>query len=443
MKLVIIGTGYVGLVSGACFADIGHEVVCVDKDASKIATLQAGGIPIYEPGLEELVQKNVKLGRLGFSVAIKDALEGADAVLLAVGTPTDEASGRADLSFVFAATREVALALDRPVVVITKSTVPVGTGLKLLEILQETRPDLKCEVASNPEFLREGSALEDFMRPDRIIIGAESPHTKNIMQMLYSPMIGSGTPILFTNIATSELIKYASNAFLAMKIAYANEIADICENVGADIDMVVKGMGMDSRIGNKYMQAGPGYGGSCFPKDTNALTHIATDAGAPTKIIEAVIAANDARKENMTFKIIAACGGKVADKKIAILGLTFKANTDDMRYSPSLVIIPELIKAGAKVKAFDPVGMNEAKKLLKYQDNELVFCANATQALTEADAVVILTEWPEFKELDLGQLKKLLSHPIIIDLRNMLDGAKAVELGFKYVSVGKNFAKLS
>jgi len=439
MKLVVIGTGYVGLVSGACFADMGHNVVCVDKVASKIKTLEDGGIPIYEPGLDEVVLRNRKAGRLLFTTSLKDALKDAQAVLLAVGTPTDELSGRADLKYVFAATKEVAENIEKPVVVITKSTVPVGTGAKVLEILHKTRPELLCEVASNPEFLREGSAVQDFMKPDRVIIGAQSEHTKNIMQMLYSKMIGEGTPVLFTNIATAELIKYASNAFLAMKIAYANEVADICEGVGADVDLVIKGMGMDGRIGNKYMQPGPGYGGSCFPKDTMALTHIATDAGHPTKIIEAVINANDLRKENMAKKVISACGGSVKGKEIAVLGLTFKANTDDMRYSPSLVIIPELIKAGAKIRAFDPVGMEEAKKELcnSERDDNLQFCSSTNEALKNSDAAVILTEWQEFKELDLMAAKKLLRELVLVDLRNLLDGNKAVSLGYKYVSIGR------
>jgi UDPglucose 6-dehydrogenase len=436
MKLVVIGTGYVGLVSGACFADIGHKVVCVDKDERKIQILEDGGIPIYEPGLEEVVLRNRKSGNLLFTTILKDALKEADAVLLAVGTPTDDKTGRADLKYVFAATKEVAENIDKAVVVITKSTVPVGTGAKVLEILKNTRPELSCEVASNPEFLREGSAIEDFMHPDRVIIGAESDNTKNLMQTLYSKMIGEGTPVLFTNIPTAELIKYSSNAFLAMKIAFANEVSDICEGVGADVGLVIKGMGMDARIGSKYMQPGPGYGGSCFPKDTMALTHIATDAGYPTRIIEAVIESNDTRKENMARKIIKACGGDVKGKEIAILGLTFKSNTDDMRYSPSLVIIPELIKAGAKIKAYDPVGMYEAKKSLS-EGAELKFCHNANEAMQNSDACVILTEWQEFKELDLVGAKELLRKPVIVDLRNLLDGRKAEKLGFKYVSVGR------
>ncbi len=435
MKLVVIGTGYVGLVSGACFSDMGHHVICVDKDERKIRILEDGGIPIYEPGLEDVVKKNRESGRLLFTTSLQVALKGADAVLLAVGTPTDDNTGRADLTYVFAATKEIAENIEKPVVVITKSTVPVGTGRKVLKILQETRPDIICEVASNPEFLREGSAINDFMYPDRVIIGAESDNTKNIMQMLYSKMIGEGIPVLFTNITTAELIKYASNAFLAMKIAFVNEVADICEGTSADIDMVVKGMGMDSRISGKYMQPGPGYGGSCFPKDTKALTHIAKDAGYPTRIIEAVIDANDRRKINMANKVIIACGGDVKEKEIAILGLTFKANTDDMRYSPSLVIAPELIKAGANIRVYDPVGMNEARKELT--DTSIKWCDSANEALAGVDAFVIVTEWQEFKELNLEKTKDLLRGNVIVDLRNLLNGKQAVSLGYHYVSIGR------
>lgn len=438
MKLVVIGTGYVGLVSGACFADMGHIVTCVDNDTRKINRLNSGEIPIYEPGLDIIVQKNRASGNLLFTTSIKEAMQDAEAALLAVGTPTDENTGQADLKYVFSATREIAENLSNSIVVITKSTVPVGTGVKVLEILNKTRADLQCEVASNPEFLREGSAIKDFMHPDRVIIGAETERTKNLMQMLYSKMIGAGTPVLFTNIATAELIKYASNAFLAMKIAFTNEVADICEGVGAEIEMVLKGMGMDARIGNKYMQPGPGYGGSCFPKDTKALTHIANDAGFPTKIIEAVIDANDNRKMRMVEKIISACNSTVKDKTISILGLTFKANTDDMRYSPSLIIIPELLKAGAKIQAYDPVGMDEAKKLLK--DSEIKWCSSLQKAVSHADAVVIITEWDEFKNMDIFEIKKLLRTYLIIDLRNILDAHKATELGYKYVSIGKKYS---
>ncbi len=435
MKIVVIGTGYVGLVSGACFADMGHEVICVDKNADKIDRLNKGEIPIYEPGLEEIVRRNTTSWNLSFTTDLAIALEKAECVLLAVGTPTDEKTGRADLQYVHAAAKEVAENLKDVAVIVTKSTVPVGTGKEVAKILQETRPDLHCEVASNPEFLREGSAIEDFMHPDRIIIGAESIESKNIMQRLYRKLIGEGVPVLFTNIATSELIKYSSNAFLAMKIAYANEISDICENVGADVSMVIQGMGMDNRIGGKYMQPGPGYGGSCFPKDTLALTYIAKDAGSTTQIVESVIKSNDERKLRMADKIIAACDGSVNGKKIAILGLTFKANTDDMRYSPSLSIIPKLLDAGAKIRAYDPVGMSEAQKILT-QDG-IKWCSDSEDAISSTDAIVILTEWDAFKTLDLQQVLADMSGNILIDLRNIIDTEQASEIGFKCVTLGK------
>ncbi len=431
MKLVVIGTGYVGLVSGACFAEMGHDVVCVDKDSGKIKALKDGIIPIYEPALEDVVMKNVQQGRLSFTTSLKEALKGAEAALLAVGTPTEESNGRADLSYVFAATKEIAQNIEDNIVVITKSTVPVGTGQKILNILKEERHDVACEVASNPEFLREGSAVSDFMHPDRVIIGAESERTQNLMQQLYTKMIGAGVPVLFTNIATAELIKYASNAFLAMKIAYVNEVADICEGVGADIDLVIKGMGMDKRIGNKYMQPGPGYGGSCFPKDTK----IAKDVRYPISIIEAVIKSNDYRKTNMTKKIVKACQGDVFGKQIAILGLTFKANTDDMRYSASLVIIPELIKQGALIKVYDPVGMKEAKRIL--QQKEITWCNSAEDAIKNSTALVILTEWDEFKELNLHKTKELLSGNTLVDLRNLFDVEKVKNSGLCYIAIGK------
>lgn len=439
MRIVVIGTGYVGLVSGACLADLGHDVVCVDKDQNKIERLKLGQIPIFEPGLDVVVARTVKQKNLSFTSDLNSSLEGAEAVILAVGTPT-AADGSADLTYVFAAAKEVAQNLKNYALIITKSTVPVGTGGKIKKILETTRPELGLEVASNPEFLREGSAVTDFKEPDRIIIGAESQQAKDKMQMIYSKMIGDGTKILFTNVATAELIKYASNAFLAMKIAFVNEIADICEATGANVEMVVKGMGMDARIGNKYMSPGPGYGGSCFPKDTKALTHIAKDSGTATKIIEAVIAANDARKVNMAQKIINAAGGDVRNKTIAILGLAFKANTDDMRDSPSLDIIPILLKAGAKLKCYDPESIMEAKKLLPPTD-ALIYVDSAATATTDADAAVILTEWQEFLDLDLAELKKLMLGDVIVDLRNIIDGNKAVQHGFRYIRVGSNDTK--
>lgn len=434
MKLVVIGTGYVGLVSGACLSELGNNVICVDKDESKINKLLKGQIPIYEPGLETIVERNLASGRLAFTTNLKEALKGADCVLLAVGTPTDEEKGRADLSFIFAATEEVAKHLEKSLVVITKSTVPVGTGKKVYNLLREKRPDLDCHVVSNPEFLREGSAVEDFMKPDRIIIGVECETGKDIAQRLYQKLIGEGYPVLFTNIPTAELIKYSSNAYLAMKIAYANEIADVCEGVGANVELVIKGMGMDKRIGAKHMKPGPGYGGSCFPKDTLALTGIAEDAGFPVQIVEAVIKSNEQRKERMADKIIKAVGGDVKNKKIAILGLTFKANTDDMRYSPSLSIIPKLLDAGARVSAYDPVGMDESKKFLQ---RNIEYCSNAISAIKGADAMAIITEWDEFRHLDLNKVKKSLKGPVIVDLRNIFDQEKVEEAGLKYFSIGK------
>ncbi len=436
MRIVVIGTGYVGLVSGACFADMGHDVVCVDKSEDKISKLIKGIIPIYEPGLEEIVRRNYAAKNISFTTSLKNALfEKADVILLAVGTPTDERTGRADLKYIFAAVEEIAENLSYKTVVVTKSTVPVGTGKKVAEILAKKSSVQGCEVASNPEFLREGAAIDDFMHPDRIIIGAESAYTQNTMQMLYRNLVGEGVPILFTNIATAELIKYASNAFLATKIAFANEVADICEGVGADIDLVLKGMGMDKRIGGKYMQPGPGYGGSCFPKDTLALTYIASDAGFPTRIVESVISSNDERRQRMVHKIVAACGGNVEGKNIAILGLTFKANTDDMRYSPSLVIIPELLSQGAVVSVYDPQGMEEAKKELP--EGDIKWCKDSYKAIKDADAVVILTEWDEFKKIDLQKVKDLIKGDLIVDLRNLFDQEDVSKSGLKYVSVGR------
>lgn len=432
MKVVVIGTGYVGLVSGACLAELGSTIVCLDKDEGKIRDLKSGVIPIYEPGLEEVVSRNVGHERLSFSTDLKESLKDADAVLLAVGTPTHE--GKADLKYVFAAAEEVAEKLDRDIVMITKSTVPVGTGSKLAQILREKRPDLNCDVVSNPEFLREGSAVRDFLEPDRVVIGSNSDKGKELMQKLYRRLIGEGTPILFTNIPTAELIKYASNAYLATKIAFANEMADICEGVGADVELVIRGMGMDNRIGTKYMNPGPGFGGSCFPKDTVALTRIAADAGFRTQIVEAVVQANDRRKERMADKIIQASGGTVDGKNIAVLGLTFKANTDDMRYSPSLVIVPKLIEAGAVIQAYDPEGMQEAKK--EFKTNKISYCSGMYEALNGADLMVILTEWDEFRKLDLSKLKASLKTGLVIDLRNILDAEDVRDAGLEYVCVG-------
>jgi UDPglucose 6-dehydrogenase len=414
---------------------MGHDVVCVDKDPGKINRLNEGVIPIFEPGLEDIVKRNASNGRLTFSVTLDNVLAESEIVLLAVGTPTDEATGRADLKYVFAAAEEIARNINHKTVIVTKSTVPVGTGKKVEKIFADICPKLVCEVASNPEFLREGAAIEDFMKPDRIIIGAESAFSKNTMQRLYRSLIGEGTPILFTNIATAELIKYASNAFLATKIAFANEISDICEGVGANVDLVIKGMGMDNRIGGKYMKPGPGYGGSCFPKDTLALTFIAEDAGFPTGIVKSVINSNDERRKRMVSKIINACGGSVKGKNISILGLTFKANTDDMRYSPSLIIIPELIAAGANISVYDPEGMNEAKKDLTQP--EINWYNDSHSCIEGADCLVILTEWDEFKNLDITKVKSLLKTPLIVDLRNILNPEQLEGSGVEYVSVGR------
>ncbi len=435
MKVVVIGAGYVGLVSAVCFSDMGHEVVCVDNDESKIKKLKQGVIPIYEPSLDKILDKNVKNGRLDFTTDIASVLEGAEVILLAVGTPTEEETGRADLKYVFSAAHEVAVNIRHKAVIVTKSTVPVGTGAQVADIFNKVCPAIGCEVVSNPEFLREGVAIYDFMNPDRIIVGADSIDSKNIMQRLYRSLIGAGTPILFTNIATAELIKYASNAFLATKIAFANEISDICEGVGANVDMVIKGMGMDKRIGGSYMHPGPGYGGSCFPKDTLALKYIATDAGFPTAIVESVIRSNDDRRKRMVKKIIAANDGGVKGKNIAILGLAFKANTDDMRYSPSLVIIPDLIDQGANIYAYDPQSMNEAKKELQHLD--INWCDDVVSAITGSDALVILTEWEEFKKLDIAMVKSKLKGNIIIDLRNILSQEDVLSHGLKYISVGR------
>jgi UDPglucose 6-dehydrogenase len=433
-KVVVIGTGYVGLVSGACLADLGNRIVCIDKDHTKIDALRSGIIPIYEPGLEEVITRNVEAGRISFEYEPDEALNDTDAVLLAVGTPTDSETGRADLRYVFGAVEEVISKLSKPIVFITKSTVPVGTGSRILDLIKNKRPDLDCCVVSNPEFLREGSAVYDFMHPDRIIVGTHDEVGQQLMQTLYQPLVGRGYPLLFTNIPTAELIKYASNAFLATKIAFINEVADICEGTGAQVDLVTKGMGMDERIGGKYMQPGPGFGGSCFPKDTLALTHIANDAQAPSQIVDAVIASNDDRKKRMVEKIVAAFGGDVKGKRVAILGLTFKANTDDMRYSASLVIIPALVEAGAEVRVYDPQGMKQAKMLL---DQDISWCLTKNEALSGADGAVIVTEWDEFLEIDLLELKAQLASPLLVDLRNLFPSEEMKAHGFTYVSIGR------
>ena len=433
MRVTVIGTGYVGLVSGACFSDFGHDVVCVDKDQTKIDALLAGEIPIFEPGLDQLVAENVAAGRLSFSTDLAQSVPDADVVFIAVGTPTRRGDGHADLSYVYAAAREVAEAMTGFTLIVTKSTVPVGTGSEIERIIRETRPDADFEVASNPEFLREGSAIEDFKRPDRVVVGIKGPRARDIMRQLYRPLYLLETPMVFAGLETAELIKYAANAFLATKIGFINEIADICEKVGADVGTVARGIGLDGRIGGKFLHAGPGYGGSCFPKDTLALTRTAAEVGAPATIVEAVVRANDQRKQAMADKIIAACGGSVAGKTLAVLGLTFKPNTDDMREAPSLVIVPALQAAGASVRVFDPEGMDEARKQLE----NLIWCDSAYETMGGADALVILTEWNAFRALDLARCRQLLSQPLIVDLRNIYEPGEMARAGFDYHSVGR------
>ena len=431
MRVAMIGTGYVGLVSAACLSEFGHDVVCVDKDAAKIAGLNAGKVPIFEPGLDEVVAANAKAGRLAFTSDLSAAVPGADAVFIAVGTPSRRGDGHADLSFVFGAAEEIAAALDGYTVVVTKSTVPVGTGRKVEDIIRKLRPTADFDVASNPEFLREGSAIEDFRRPDRVIVGCESDRARDVIKEIYRPLYLHETPIVFTSRETSELIKYAANAFLATKITFINEMADLCEKVGADVQDVARGIGLDGRIGSKFLHAGPGFGGSCFPKDTLALLKTSQDSGAPARIVETVVGVNDARKTRMADKILRAFGG-VNGKTVAVLGLTFKPNTDDMRDAPSLVILPILQKAGARIRAYDPEGMAEAKKLL-----DIELCGDAYEAISGADGVVILTEWNEFRALDLVRLKSLLTQPLMVDLRNIYRPAHMAEAGFTYVSVGR------
>jgi len=433
MKVVMIGAGYVGLVSGACFSEFGVEVVCVDKDANRIHELIEGRVPIYEPGLEDLVRDNSKAGRLAFSTDLASAMAGAEAVFIAVGTPSRRGDGHADLSYVYQAAREIASALDGYTVIVTKSTVPVGTGRRVAEIIREVRSDAQFDVVSNPEFLREGSAINDFMRPDRVVIGTETERAREVMRRLYRPLYLIETPIVFTGLETSELIKYAANSFLATKITFINEIADLCEKVGADVHDVARGIGLDGRIGRKFLHPGPGFGGSCFPKDALALVRTAQEADAPLRIVETVVASNDARKVSMVSRVTAACGGNVRGKTVAVLGLTFKPNTDDMRDSPSLVILPRLIEQGAKVRAFDPEGMNEARKLMP----EVEYCASAEDAMSGADCLLLLTEWNEFRALDPRRIKALLGKPVVVDLRNVYNPGEMRGAGLTYTSIGR------
>ncbi len=433
MRIAMIGTGYVGLVSGACFSEFGASVSCVDQDAAKIAALQRGEMPIYEPGLAALVAANAAAGRLSFTTGLAAAVAGVDAVFIAVGTPSRRGDGHADLSYVFAAAEAIGQALRGPAVVVTKSTVPVGTGYRVAEILRNSRRGGDVEVAANPEFLREGSAIADFMRPDRVVIGAESERAGAVLRQLYRPLYLIETPMLFTDIATAELIKYAANAFLATKITFINEIADLCERLGADVQDVARGIGLDGRIGRKFLHAGPGFGGSCFPKDCTALVRTAREAAAPLAIVETVVAVNQARKRQMADKIAAACGGSLAGKTLAVLGLTFKPNTDDMRDAPSLEILPRLAAAGAGIRAFDPEAMDEARKLMP----EFVYCQDAYQTMEGADALILLTEWNAFRGLDLGRARDLLASPLVIDLRNIYQPHEVAAAGLSYVSIGR------
>ncbi len=436
MRIAMIGTGYVGLVSGTCFSEFGADVVCVDKDGTKIETLNTGEIPIFEPGLRRMVESNVKAGRLTFSTDLKAAVKGADAVFIAVGTPSRRGDGAADLTYVFSAAEEVAEALNGYTVVVTKSTVPVGTGAEVEKRIRARRPDADVDIASNPEFLREGAAIEDFMRPDRVVVGTDSERAKDVLREVYRPLFLNETPVLFVSRETAELTKYAANAFLATKISFINEMADICENVGADVQEVARGIGLDGRIGSKFLHAGPGYGGSCFPKDTMALVNTAREVGSPSKIVEAVVAVNDERKRAMAGRIIAACGGDVTGKSIALLGVTFKPNTDDMRDAPSIDIVPALREAGASVRAYDPEGMTEGAKVL----DEVEWCEDAYDAMNGADAVVIVTEWNEFRGLDLERVKANLKSPILIDLRNVYSPVDMAEAGFTYSGIGRGTA---
>ena len=433
MHVTMIGTGYVGLVSGACFADFGHTVTCIDKDASKIERLRAGGIPIYEPGLDVLVAKNVQAGRLFFDTDAAEAVKKADAVFIAVGTPSRRGDGHADMSYVHAAAEEIAGLLDGFTVIVTKSTVPVGTGDEIERIVKAKRPDAQFAVVSNPEFLREGAAIEDFKRPDRVVVGMEDERARPVMTELYRPLFLNETPILFTGRRTSELIKYAANAFLAMKITFINEMADLCEAVGADVQQVARGIGLDKRIGSKFLHAGPGYGGSCFPKDTLALVRTAADAGAPTRLIETTVAVNDARKKAMAAKVADTMAGDLNGKTVGVLGLTFKPNTDDMRDAPSLDIIPALQALGAKVQAYDPEGAHEAQHMLPGVE----FKSDSYEAAAGADALVIITEWDQFRALDLDRVKEVMKTPALIDLRNIYRPDDVRGRGFKYASIGR------
>jgi UDPglucose 6-dehydrogenase len=433
MRVAMIGVGYVGLVSGACFADFGHEVCCIDKARSKIEALERGEMPIFEPGLEDLVARNVREGRLTFRCDVGDAIANADAVFIAVGTPSRRGDGHADLSYVHAAAEEIAQLLDGFTVVVTKSTVPVGTGDEIEQIIRRVRPDAEVAVVSNPEFLREGAAINDFKRPDRVVVGTDDERAREVMRELYRPLFLNETPMLFVGRRTSELIKYAANAFLALKITFINEVADLCEAVDADVQQVARGIGLDNRIGTKFLHPGPGYGGSCFPKDTLALARTAHEAGSPLRLVETTIEVNDARKRAMAGRVAAAADGELKGKTVAVLGLTFKPNTDDMRDAPSLEVVPQLTAMGAKVRAFDPEGMDEARKLLA----DVEFSGGPYDAVEDADVLVILTEWDQFRALDLDRVKQLMRRPAIVDLRNVYRPEEMRARGFEYASVGR------
>ncbi len=433
MRVAMIGTGYVGLVSGACFADFGHDVTCVDKDTAKIAALARGEVPIYEPGLTDLVAANARAGRLKFANDLAGAVKAADAVFIAVGTPSRRGDGHADLSFVYDAAREIARALDGFTVVITKSTVPVGTGDEVERIIRETHPEAEFAVVSNPEFLREGAAIQDFKHPDRIVVGSTDARAREVMSELYRPLYLNRSPIMFTDRRTAELIKYAANAFLATKITFINEIADLAEKVGADVQEIARGIGLDNRIGSKFLHAGPGFGGSCFPKDTVALLKTGQDYEAPLRIVEAVVAVNDARKRAMARKVAHALGGELRGKTIAVLGLTFKPNTDDMRESPSIPLVTALQDMGAKVRAYDPTGMEQAKPLMA----NVAFCKDAYDCAEGASALVIVTEWEQFRALDFARLKKIMQRPVLVDLRNIYRLEEVTRHGFAYEGIGR------
>ena len=433
MRIAMIGSGYVGLVSGACFADFGHSVTCVDTDAAKIEALQQGVMPIFEPGLAELVTRNMREGRLSFSTDLSGPVSEAEAVFIAVGTPSRRGDGHADLSFVHEAARAIAAAIKGFTVIVTKSTVPVGTGDAVEAVMRETRADADFAVVSNPEFLREGAAINDFKRPDRIVVGIEDERARAVMMEIYRPLYLNQAPLQFVGRRTSELIKYAANAFLATKITFINEIADLCEKVGANVQDVARGIGLDNRIGGKFLHAGPGYGGSCFPKDTTALVKTAQDFGAPLRIVETVVGVNEARKQAMAEKVIIACNGSVAGKTIAMLGLAFKPNTDDMREAPSLAIIAALQSAGATIRAYDPESMGQAKQVL----TGVTYTDNAYACAEGADALVIVTEWEIFRALDLGRIVTALKNPIIVDLRNIYRPEEMARRGVSYTSVGR------